>query len=122
MMDTILDLGLNDQTLNGLIAKTGDARFGYDSLRRFIMMFGDVVLGIDRGKFDAIFEEAKEKSGVDVSFHAKDSPARACRETKLLCTLICFARLVSLPPRLPFDTATVPANGPVARPTSKPRS
>ena len=65
MMDTILDLGLNDETLNGLIAKTGDPRFGYDSLRRFIMMFGDVVLGIDRGKFDAIFDEAKEKAGVE---------------------------------------------------------
>ncbi|MCH7487999.1 MAG: pyruvate, phosphate dikinase [Chloroflexi bacterium] len=65
MMDTILDLGLNDATLQGLIAATGDARFGYDSLRRFIMMYGDIVLSIDRRKFDAIFEEAKEKAGVD---------------------------------------------------------
>jgi pyruvate,orthophosphate dikinase len=65
MMDTILDLGLNDETLEGLIAKTGDARFGYDSLRRFIMMFGDVVLEIERSKFDAIFEEAKQKAGVE---------------------------------------------------------
>ena len=65
MMDTILDLGLNDETLEGLIAKTGDPRFGYDSLRRFIMMFGDVVLEIDRAKFDTIFNEAKEQAGVD---------------------------------------------------------
>ncbi len=65
MMDTILNLGLNDDTLQGLIAKTGDPRSGYDSLRRFIMMFGDVVLEIDRGKFDEIFDEAKEKAGVE---------------------------------------------------------
>ncbi len=64
MMDTILDLGLNDSTLQGLIAATGDARFGYDSLRRFIMMYGDIVLAIDRRKFDAIFNDAKAKTGV----------------------------------------------------------
>jgi len=64
MMDTILDLGLNDATLQGLIAATGDARFGNDSWRRFIMMFGDVVLEIERRKFDAIFEQAKERAGV----------------------------------------------------------
>jgi len=64
MMDTILDLGLNDETLEGLIAKTGDKRFSYDSLRRFIMMFGDIVLEIERTKFDQIFDEAKEQAGV----------------------------------------------------------
>jgi pyruvate,orthophosphate dikinase len=64
MMDTILDLGLNDETLQGLIEATGDARFGYDSLRRFTMMFGDIVLEIERRKFDAIFEEAKQRAGV----------------------------------------------------------
>ncbi len=63
MMDTILDLGLNDSTLKGLIDATGDARFGYDSWRRFIMMFGDIVLGIERRKFDAIFDEAKQRAG-----------------------------------------------------------
>ena len=64
MMDTILDLGLNETTLKGLIDATNDERFGYDSLRRFIMMFGDIVLQIDRGKFDAIFEDAKSQAGV----------------------------------------------------------
>jgi pyruvate,orthophosphate dikinase len=64
MMDTVLDLGLNDATLHGLIRATGDQRFGYDSLRRFIMMFGDIVLGIERRKFDAIFDKAKERLGV----------------------------------------------------------
>ena len=55
MMDTILDLGLNDSTLKALVGATGDARFGNDSLRRFVMMFGDIVLDIERRKFDAIF-------------------------------------------------------------------
>jgi len=63
MMDTILDLGLNDATLEGLIDATGDARFGYDSWRRFIMMFGDIVLGIERRRFDAIFDAAKKQAG-----------------------------------------------------------
>ena len=65
MMDTILDLGLNEATLQGLIAATGDERFGYDSWRRFIMMFGDVVLEIERSKFDAIFSDAKQRAGVE---------------------------------------------------------
>ncbi|MEX1254875.1 MAG: putative PEP-binding protein [Dehalococcoidia bacterium] len=76
MMDTILDLGLNDSTLQGLIAATGDARFGHDSWRRFIMMFGDVVLEIERRKFDAIFEQAKERAGVATD---AEMPADALR-------------------------------------------
>lgn len=64
MMDTVLNLGLNPQTLQGLIAATGDERFGYDAYRRFIMMFSDIVLGLDRRKFDRIFDEAKQAAGV----------------------------------------------------------
>jgi pyruvate,orthophosphate dikinase len=77
MMDTILDLGLNDETLQGLIAATGDARFGYDSWRRFIMMFGDIVLEIERRKFNAIFQEAKGRAGVATD---AEMPADALRE------------------------------------------
>ncbi|MGB2696219.1 MAG: putative PEP-binding protein [Dehalococcoidia bacterium] len=77
MMDTILDLGLNERTLQGLIAATGDERFGYDSWRRFIMMFGDIVLQIERRKFDALFEEAKERAGVRFD---SEMPATALRE------------------------------------------
>ncbi|MCH8994347.1 MAG: pyruvate, phosphate dikinase [Chloroflexi bacterium] len=77
MMDTILDLGLNGETLQGLIAATGDERFGYDSWRRFIMMFGAVVLGIERKKFDAIFDEAKERANIAGD---ADLPADALRE------------------------------------------
>ncbi|HAQ41217.1 MAG TPA: pyruvate, phosphate dikinase, partial [Clostridiales bacterium] len=63
MMDTILNLGLNDSTVEGLAAKTENLRFAYDSYRRFIQMFGDVVLGIPKDKFDDILDGTKEKHG-----------------------------------------------------------
>jgi pyruvate,orthophosphate dikinase len=52
MMDTILNLGMNDQSVEGVKAKTGNGRFAKDSYRRFIQMFGNVVLGIDKDKFE----------------------------------------------------------------------
>ncbi|MEO1261624.1 MAG: pyruvate, phosphate dikinase [Bacteroidota bacterium] len=63
MMDTILNLGLNDLTLPGLIAQTNDRRFAYDAYRRFIQLFGKVALGIDDEVFDEVFEEIKIKTG-----------------------------------------------------------
>jgi len=63
MMDTILNLGLNDETVEGMAKLTGNARFAYDSYRRFMQMFGDVVLEVSKSKFDAIFEAKKEKEG-----------------------------------------------------------
>ncbi len=62
MMDTILDLGLNDESVVSLASKTKNARFAYDSYRRLIQMFGDVVLGIPKHDFEAIFDEAKRKA------------------------------------------------------------
>jgi len=64
MMDTILNLGLNDATLDGLIQQTGDERFAYDAYRRFIQLFGKVALGIDDEHFDEHFEEVKQQAGV----------------------------------------------------------
>jgi len=64
MMDTVLNLGLNETTLRALIAGSGDERFAYDAYRRFVMMFSDIVLGLDRKKFDRIFDEAKAAAGV----------------------------------------------------------
>ncbi|HEX5478252.1 MAG TPA: putative PEP-binding protein [Dehalococcoidia bacterium] len=64
MMDTVLNLGLNAETLNGLIAATNDERFAYDAYRRFVMMFSDIVLDLDRRAFDRIFDEAKKDAGV----------------------------------------------------------
>ncbi len=74
MMDTILNLGLNIQTLKGLIAKTGNERFGYDAYRRFIQLFGKVALGVPDEAFDAQFEEVKKAAGVkqDVGLSARD--------------------------------------------------
>ena len=62
MMDTILNLGLNDETVEGLSALTENPRFAYDSYRRFMQMFGDVVMGISKSKYDVIFDGQKDKS------------------------------------------------------------
>ena len=70
MMDTILNLGLNDEVVEGLSRKTGNARFAWDSYRRFVQMYGDVVLGMkptskeDIDPFEAIIEEVKKAKGV----------------------------------------------------------
>jgi len=74
MMDTILNLGLNDSFVEGLAKRTGNRRFAMDSYRRFIQMFGDVVQEISKSKFDKIFDGQKEKKGVkfDVELTAED--------------------------------------------------
>ena len=64
MMDTILNLGLNDETLAGLIEQTGDERFAYDAYRRFIQLFGKVAFGIGDEKFDEHFNDVKQRAGV----------------------------------------------------------
>lgn len=66
MMDTILNLGLNDQTVLGLIAKTNNPRFCYDSYRRFVTMFSNVVLGISHDLFEAAIDEVKKRKGVEL--------------------------------------------------------
>jgi len=63
MMDTVLNLGLNDATVEGLAVSSGDARFAWDSYRRFVQMYSDVVLGIDHGLFEEALEIAKEDKG-----------------------------------------------------------
>ena len=64
MMDTILNLGLNDVAVEGLAKKTNNKRFAYDAYRRFIAMFSDVVMEIEKSKFEAVLDEYKEKKGV----------------------------------------------------------
>ncbi len=72
MMDTVLNLGMNDDAVEGLTKKTGNARFAWDSYRRFVQMYGDVVLGLkpeskeDIDPFEAIMEEVKEEKGVEL--------------------------------------------------------
>ncbi len=74
MMNTILNLGLNDATTEGLARKTGNPRFAYDCYRRFIQMFGEVALHIDMAKFDHIFDarKAKIKAKLDTDLSADD--------------------------------------------------
>ena len=66
MMDTVLNLGLNDATVEGLADQSGDARFAYDSYRRFIQMYADVVLGVDYHHFSDLLEEYKEDNGLSL--------------------------------------------------------
>jgi len=63
MMDTVLNLGLNDETVLGLVETSGDPRFAWDSFRRFIQMFGSVVLGVDHHRFEEIIESVKIDTG-----------------------------------------------------------
>ncbi|MHA1597097.1 MAG: pyruvate, phosphate dikinase [Alphaproteobacteria bacterium] len=63
MMDTVLNLGLNDDTVRGLAEASGDARFAYDSYRRFIQMYGDVVLGVGHENFEDILADYKDRLG-----------------------------------------------------------
>src|SRR6516164_4826085 len=74
MMDTVLNLGLNAETTDGLARLTGDARFAYDSYRRFIQMYSDVVLGVEHALFEEILDAEKEAKGyeLDTELSAED--------------------------------------------------
>lgn len=74
MMDTVLNLGLNDVSVTGLAKATGNERFAYDSYRRFIMMFADVVIGVSKSKFERKLDEYKEEVGAkfDTDLSAED--------------------------------------------------
>ncbi len=74
MMDTVLNLGLNDQTIQGLIRLSGNERFAWDAYRRFIQMFGNVVMGIEKDEFEHIINEVKRKKKVklDIELMAED--------------------------------------------------
>jgi pyruvate,orthophosphate dikinase len=74
MMDTVLNLGLNDRTVEALAAKANDRRFAYDSYRRFITMYSDVVLGLEHGYFEELLEHHKERKGyaLDTDLEAED--------------------------------------------------
>ncbi len=79
MMDTVLNLGLNEQTLNGLVALTGNERFGWDAYRRFIQMFGRIVMDVKGERFDGALESMKHARGVqqDTELTAADLRALA---------------------------------------------
>ena len=75
MMDTILNLGLNDDAVQGLIAKSENERFAYDAYRRFVQMFGNVVLRVDHDEFEHLLEQKKTDKGVtlDTELEAPES-------------------------------------------------
>ena len=86
MMDTVLNLGLNDITVESMVAETGDKRFAYDCYRRFIQMYGDVVMGVDHDLFEEILDEAKADGGheQDTDLDAADWLAVIDRYKKLI--------------------------------------
>ena len=65
MMDTVLNIGLNEETVRGMVALTGDERFVYDAYRRLVQMFGSVVMGLDDEPFEAVISEIRQKKGVE---------------------------------------------------------
>ena len=71
MMDTVLNLGLNEKTLEGIIKKTNNPRFGWDSYRRFVQMFSDIVMGIEHAKFERILTEFKKARGFSLDTDMK---------------------------------------------------
>src|SRR3989338_10922065 len=76
MMDTILNLGLNDETVEGLAKKSNNPRFAWDSYRRFAQLFGKVVFGVDDKKFDGVLENAKKNQGVELDSELNESSLR----------------------------------------------
>jgi pyruvate, orthophosphate dikinase len=86
MMDTILNLGLNDQAVEGLAKKTGNDRFAWDAYRRFLSMFGNVVLEIEKGEFEKALETVKHKRGVklDTELSVEDLKEVVSLEKKLI--------------------------------------
>jgi pyruvate,orthophosphate dikinase len=81
MMDTILNLGLNDETVQGLARRTGDERFAWDSYRRLLQMFGDVVLGIPKDLFESEMTRLKERRGARSDIELQPSDLRELVET-----------------------------------------
>ncbi|MFW5999528.1 MAG: pyruvate, phosphate dikinase [Halanaerobiaceae bacterium] len=77
MMDTVLNLGLNDETVKGVINQSGNERFAYDSYRRFVQMFGGVVLGLPGADFEKMIEDKKEEYGVE---HDTELSVKALKE------------------------------------------
>ncbi|HZY09306.1 MAG TPA: PEP/pyruvate-binding domain-containing protein, partial [Ilumatobacteraceae bacterium] len=94
MMDTVLNLGLNDQSVKGLAAVTSNERFAYDSYRRFISMYGRIVLGIDGEHFEHPLEEAKKTAGV------KSDAELSAKSLKDLCQL--YKKVVKTDTGKPF--------------------
>ena len=140
MMDTVLNLGLNDATVEGLARRADDARFAYDSYRRFVQMFGSVVLGVDHERFEDILGAHKDARGLseDRELGAEDwreltaafkdrvyadtgEPFPVDATAQLWAGHRRGLRLVVQPPRhQPIDASTASPNPGAPRSTSRP--
>src|SRR3546814_11933895 len=94
MMDTVLNLGLNDKTVVGLSDASGDPRFAWDSYRRFVQMYADVVMGLDHAEFEEALEIAKEDKGfyLDTEMSAEDWQRSEERRVGKECVRTCRSR------------------------------
>ncbi len=107
MMDTVLNLGLTDETLKGLISMTNNERFAYDAYRRFITMFASIVMGVDRMEFEDLLEKMKEKVGAkyDSDLSAEDLKELVKQYKKL------YKKLVKKPfPNDPYEQLKLAIN------------
>ena len=87
MMDTVLNLGLNDESIQGLIAQSKDERFAYDSYRRFVMMYSDVVLNVNSSLFESALEHKKAEAGIELDTELTASQLKELvREFKMITT------------------------------------
>ena len=95
MMDTILNLGLNDESVEGFAKKTGNARFAYDSYRRFIQMFSDVVMEVPKSYFEKIIDEIKKKRGIKYDTELTEDDLKDRKSTRLNSSHRCTSRMPS---------------------------
>jgi pyruvate,orthophosphate dikinase len=96
MMDTVLNLGINDETVQGLVALTGDERFAYDAYRRFIQMFSKIVLDVDPRNFEQVLDEHKERA------HVKTDPELSAADLKQIVSE--FKQIAERQSGQPFPT------------------
>ncbi len=80
MMDTVLNLGLNERTLSAIIRESGNARWAYDTYRRFVQMFGNVVMGVDHDEFERILQEEKSRRGIRLDTELNEEELRGLAE------------------------------------------
>jgi len=107
MMDTVLNVGLSDRSVEGLIRKTGNPRFGYDAYRRFVSMFGNIVMDVKRERFENLLDQKKKQSGARQD---TDLPAEALQELVGKFKQIIFEDVGRLFPEDPMEQLRMAVN------------
>ena len=106
MMDTVLNLGLNDRSVEGLAVQTGDERFAFDSYRRFVAMYGRIVLELPGEEFESLFEAAKELAGTTSDARC---PCSCCATSSTRTSRSSSATPASRSPRTPRSNCAAPS-------------